>query len=123
MCKCKMIMRLIFITAVLSSCNIQKGTKNASKSSQSVISSVSVSNIQFVNHQLIITGKNLDQVKNIAAEGANINEVFTIESKSYSQIIANSIRNVSIGVNSVFNLVLANAEGAATFPVSFSLAD
>lgn len=98
---------------------------DGSNPSKQKISNAVVTNIQFLNNQLIITGSNLNIVSNIKTENADKSIVkdFVIESKSSTQIIANSTSPASYALKSLFNLVLSNATGAATFPINFSLCD
>lgn len=98
---------------------------NGNNPSKQKISNAVVTNIQFLNNQLIITGTNLNIVSNIKTENADKSIVkdFVIESKSSTQIIANSTSPASYAIKSLFNLVLSNATGAATFPINFSLCD
>ena len=81
-----------------------------------IISSVSVS-----NNQLVINGSNLQDAKNIKLIGTSFEENFTPESVSATSIIANGTRVITIGVGQVFNLIISNASGSATFQVDFSL--
>lgn len=114
---------LIF-TLFLSSCVVEKGDvkvniKKNSKTSQ--ISSANVSAISIVNNQVIVSGNNLSVVSGLKINGLAFNELFTIESKSANQIVANANRAFSFDVSKIFELVLSDAHGSAAFPISFDL--
>src|SRR5690606_36170291 len=70
---------------------------------------------------LIIQGEGLSGVKYVTVKGHGHNESFAIETNTGSQIIANGLKNITIGVGKVFSLVLADAFGAATYQVDFSI--
>lgn len=103
--------------------------KMSTPTTTDTMSNVSVSNVEIVNHQLIITGRNFTNVKKVKVEGPYLNEIFSIESISSSRIVANALKAMSFGVNGmfgvqgVFNLILSDAGAAATFAISFTLQD
>ncbi|WP_408097916.1 tail fiber domain-containing protein [Peredibacter sp. HCB2-198] len=80
----------------------------------------SVTNVKIVNDQLIVTGNNLDKVTLAKVEGST-NHEFQIESKSSDQIILNAKSALGFLVGQTFNLIISNAQAAATFPISFEL--
>jgi hypothetical protein len=80
-----------------------------------------ISNVQVQNNQLIVNGTGLSNVKTITLKNNSLNEVFTVESASANQIIANGAHNIAIGVGQVFNLILSDASAAATYQVTFTL--
>jgi hypothetical protein len=84
---------------------------------------IQVSSVSMVNNQLIISGSTLEKIKTVKLQNNLINETFSVESASDSQIIANSVRAFSFLTSGVFDLILADAYGAATFQVSFVVAD
>lgn len=109
---------------LVSSCIFSKGTITVNapnRTDGTVVSAASVTKVEIINHQLIVTGKNLDKIQNVKIEGTALNETFAIESQSTSQIIANSLNLVSIGVGGLFNLILSDATAASTFPIDFAL--
>jgi hypothetical protein len=111
---------LVLSFLLTTSCVFQKG-KVVIGAPNRPAGPISVSKVEFVNHQLIITGANLKNVYNLKVEGNAFNETFSIESKSANQIVANSLKSVSFGVGSLFNLILSDARAAATFQIDFSL--
>ncbi|MEA9355419.1 hypothetical protein SHI21_04380 [Bacteriovorax sp. PP10] len=95
--------------------------KEKPKATTSNVLNASISSVQIINHQLVITGAGLADVTNVKVGGNSLNETFSIESKSATQIIANSISIFSFDVAKVFNLILSDANASATFPIDFSL--
>lgn len=98
--------------------DIKRKTKSSSPSS---FSNASVSNVQIINNQLVITGTGLDSVSNVKVNENSLTQNFAIETKSATQIIANSISAFSFDVSKAFNLILSDASASATFPIDFSL--
>lgn len=80
-----------------------------------------IETVKVENNQLVITGNGLSNIKNVKLKGNSGEELFNVESASATQIITNSVRNMSIGVGQVFDLILADAYGSATYQVAFSL--
>ncbi len=87
----------------------------------STVSSASISSVQVINNQLVINGNGFSDVTNVKVNGHSLNENFTIESKTATKIIANSIRAFSFDVSKVFSLILSDANASATFAIDFSL--
>jgi hypothetical protein len=119
---------LLLTVFSLSGCIAGKGdikvdfkNRKSKTATSSTIKSASVSSVKIINHQLIITGTGLTDVADVKVDGNSLNEIFTIESKTATQIIANSIRAFSFDVSKVFNLILSDASASATFPIDFSL--
>jgi hypothetical protein len=82
---------------------------------------ISVAHVEVINNQLKITGLGLKNISSIKIKNSNLDEVFSVESATATEIIANSTHAISIGVDQIFDLILSNASGAATFPVTFTL--
>jgi hypothetical protein len=101
--------------------DIKINIKKRANTSESNISNASISSVQIINHQLVITGAGLADITDVKVGGNSLNETFSIESKSATQIIANSISAFSFDVAKVFNLILSDANASATFPIDFSL--
>ncbi|MBY0413027.1 MAG: tail fiber domain-containing protein [Bdellovibrionales bacterium] len=84
---------------------------------------INVSNIQVINHQVVITGTNLNTVKTLkVSEGASTSEL-VIESKSNTTLVANTLSNVSWGAGKVLDFIFSDAQASNTFNVNFSLCD
>jgi hypothetical protein len=79
-----------------------------------------VTRVQVQNNQLIVTGKNLEDV-NVAKVTGGTNHTFDIESRSSSRLVLNARSALSFLVGQTLNLIVSNAEGAATFPITFEL--
>ncbi|WP_408097051.1 tail fiber domain-containing protein [Peredibacter sp. HCB2-198] len=77
----------------------------------------SIANVKVQNDQLIVTGTNLDLVT--LAKVAD--HEFQIESKTSEKLILNAKSTLNFLVGSALNLVVSNANAAATFPLSFEL--
>lgn len=71
------------------------------------LSTSTVSNVQIINNQLVITGNNLSNVTNVKVKnsGLTFDEAFLIESISATQIIANGTKAIALSVNSIFDLI------------------
>jgi len=121
----------ILFSVIFSSCIFEKGTTVIDfgnkrdpyivKKNGGSIGTVdaTVSNVSIVNDQLVINGSGLDNVDSISLDSKS----FTIESKSSSSIVANGVAAFSFVVGQLFDLVLSNAYGAATYQVTFTLSD
>lgn len=113
----------ILILFLLGGCLSEKSALkiNISKKETQKKMSASVSAVQIINNQLVITGTGFTDVSDVKVNGQSLNQKFSIASKSSTQIIANSLSAISIDVSKVFNLILSNANAAATFQIDFSL--
>lgn len=112
------IILILELSLLLSSCMpIEKGVVKIDI--QKNLSSTRVASASIVNNQLIVKGSNLNVVNAIKINGDSFNELFTIESKSSNQIVANSNRAFSIDMTKIFELILSDASASATFPISF----
>ena len=109
----------LFFGCVPKNSSIAVNFNKPNKSSQSF--STNVSSVQIINNQLIINGNGLADVINVKVDGDSFSELFSIESKSATKIIANSDRAFSFDVSKVFNVILSDANASATFPIDFSL--
>jgi hypothetical protein len=84
---------------------------------------LAVNSVSVQNNQLIITGSKLSTIKTATLKNNSQTETFEVESASDSQLITNGVKNISLLAGSVFDLVLSDAYGSATFQVSFTLAN
>lgn len=118
---------LYILTALsLLGCITEKGDvainiKNRKSKTSSTLSSSSISSVQVINNQLVISGTGLDVVESVKVNGNSLNENFSIETKTATKIIANSIRAFSFDVSKIFNLILSDAQASTTFQIDFSL--
>ncbi|MEA9355886.1 hypothetical protein SHI21_06730 [Bacteriovorax sp. PP10] len=84
---------------------------------------VTVSNIQIINHQIVLTGTHLDSVTTFnVKEGATVTNL-QIESKSATSIVANTLMNVTFAAGKIFDFILSSASASSTFTINFSLCD
>jgi hypothetical protein len=83
-----------------------------------------VTSVSIVNDQLVVNGTDLTGVTNVRITGpSSFDETYSIESQSAANLIANGLGNVAFAMNGLFNLILTDAQGAATFQVTFTLQD
>lgn len=82
-----------------------------------------VTSVSIVNNQLIISGSDLKYATSVKVKGASFLEEFSIESISNNQIVANGLKNISFKIGQVFDLVISDTYGAATFTITFELQD
>jgi hypothetical protein len=115
---------LLSITLVaLSSCLFSKSSIEIKKGKliHTSASGISVSNIQIINNQFIVTGVNLGGVDEFQIkDGASVIDL-QIESKTATTIVANTLSNVTLAAGKVLDFVLSSVEASATFNVNFSL--
>ncbi|MEA9355756.1 hypothetical protein SHI21_06075 [Bacteriovorax sp. PP10] len=91
--------------------------------STSTALNATVSNIEVINHQIVITGLNLDTVSAFEIKEGATTTNLSIESKTSTKIIANTLANVTFAAGKIFDFILSNASAAATYTVNFSLCD
>ncbi|EQC44616.1 endosialidase chaperone [Bacteriovorax sp. BSW11_IV] len=82
-----------------------------------------VFSVSIENNQLIIQGEDLLSAKKVSVTGDSFSENFAIESVSASKIVANGLNNISFKVGALFNLIISDSYGSATFSVTFELQD
>ncbi len=102
--------------------NIEVTLKNPKKITTESLN-ITVSNVQVVNHQIIITGTNLTAVSNFKVKEGSTSNNLQIESQTSTSIVANTISNVTFAAGRVFDFILSSANASATFNVNFSLCD
>lgn len=83
----------------------------------------SIAHVQVINHQIIITGQNLDGVSEFKIKEGGVVTTTQIESQTSGRLVANTINNVTFAAGRVFDFILSNASAASTFNVNFSLCD
>ncbi|EQC44593.1 endosialidase chaperone [Bacteriovorax sp. BSW11_IV] len=87
----------------------------------SQIGRAQVSSVAISNNQLIVQGKSFLPVQKISITGDGFSEDFSIESITENKIVANGLQNISFKVGSIFNLVISDSNGSASFSVTFEL--
>ncbi len=102
--------------------NIEVTLKNPKKTTTESLN-ITVSNVQVINHQIIITGTNLTAVSNFKVKEGSTSNNLQIESQTSTSIVANTISNVTFAAGRVFDFILSSANASATFNVNFSLCD
>jgi hypothetical protein len=119
---------LFLILLLLQGCFLKGNTltiNNFKKNISTDLTSVNVSSVVISNNQLIINGSNLSTITNVNVKNTtlSVDQSFTIESKSSTQIIANAVTAANFAAYQIFDLVIGSADASATFPVTFSLND
>lgn len=82
-----------------------------------------VANVSVINNQLVLSGSKMAGVKTVTLKNNSQEEVLQVESASENQIIANGTKAISIVAGGVFDLILADAYGSASFQVAFTIQD
>jgi len=83
-----------------------------------------VSSVSIINDQLVINGTSLNGVNNVRITGpSGFDHTFSIESKTGSNLVANGLSALAFAMDATFSLILTDANGAASFPVTFDLVD
>ncbi len=88
--------------------------------SKVTVLNANVANVQVINHQIILTGTNLNSVTDFKIKNGVTTTNLQIESKSDTSIVANTISNMSFAVGTIFDFVLSNANAASIFQVAFT---
>lgn len=84
---------------------------------------ISVSNIQVIDHQIIITGVNLNSVEKFQLKDGSTLTSTQIESKTNTRLVANTLSSVTFAAGKLLDFILSDANAASTFAVNFSLCD
>lgn len=113
---------LVVMTGCIPKSSISITSTNTKKSASTSLAAT-VSNIEVINHQVVITGANLDSVTAFSIKEGATTTNLSIESKTSNMIIANTLTNVTFAVGKIFDFILSNANAAATYTVNFSLCD
>lgn len=114
---------VVFLFFVLSGCILgeKKLVVNINDPSSFSSLNTTITSVNIQNNQLIVNGTGLSTIKTIKLKNNSIDETFNVESAGASQLIANGIRNLSIGIGQVFDLVLSDAVGSAVYQVTFTM--
>ena len=97
--------------------------ESSSNDNSNAIAKAVISNVSIVNNQLVVNGSKMDSVSKIKVEGPGVNETFIKESGSSTSFIGNAGAAVAFAIGQVFNLIVTDAHGAATFQVTFTLSN
>lgn len=83
-----------------------------------------MSTVSLQNDQIVLTGENLTGVTSVKITGpSGFNEALSISSKTGDKLIASGLRAISFTVGAVFSLIIEDANGATTYPITFTLKD
>ncbi len=125
---------LITMSLLVSSCLLpnEKGkvSLNLSSSDQAARdagkesdSSLTVSNVELINDQIIVTGSDLSTVTKVKVSQSGTESILSIISQTASQLILSSSSKVGLALNTLMSLTLENAYGASVVEVTFNLPD
>ncbi len=81
----------------------------------------SISNVQLINKQFVVTGVNLDLIDKARMTGPGINEQLSFIGRTANQLILRLQGSFNIFVNSSLNLVLSNAYAQSSFNLNVTL--
>jgi hypothetical protein len=82
-----------------------------------------LNSVSIVDHQLIISGTDLSNITTATIKNETTQVDFEVESASETRLIANGKKAITLLAGGVFDLILSDAYGSATFQVTFSLND
>lgn len=112
---------IVFIVLTLSSC-INKISVSL-KNKKTTPLNATVSNIQVINHQVVITGTNLTSVSNFKIKDGGTDTTLAIESNDGTTLIANTLTDVTFAAGKILDFIISNANASATYTVNFSISD
>ena len=115
---------IILATLVsMSACipGVKGGKTNINVSSQ--VSKISVEKIEYKNNQIVIKGTNLSMVKKVSINGNSTNHDLSIVSETANEIVVEAASALKLTANVVYDLILADAWGQTSFPLTFDLSD
>ena len=113
-----------FILVFLLSCMPQGGNVSLGPGSQGAIGhGPEIDTISVVGAQLIINGRNFTGITYVTLKDptSGTAKPFAVKIANLTQLISDSIDTMSVPVNKTLELILANAYGQTTYPVTFTL--
>ncbi|MBY0414958.1 MAG: hypothetical protein K2Q18_12380, partial [Bdellovibrionales bacterium] len=113
---------IAFVISVLTGCISESQIKVKIGNVQDT-TSIKVASVRVVNHQLLISGSNLGDVVALQLVDGGATTDLHIEAKNKTSIVANTLSNITLAAGKVFNLILSDANAAASFNINFSLCD
>lgn len=120
------IIKFLFILLLISGCNFGKiGTitgPNINSGGIATGGSPFITSVTISNNQIVVNGSNLDNVT-IAKMSGDATHTFAIESKTFTELVLNAKSALGLVVDGTFDLIISNAYGAATFPITVVLQD
>jgi hypothetical protein len=119
---CLLISMFVFLSGCIGANKVEIKTKKSAKTKSQFLP-VSVTNVAIINHQVVISGNNLESISHFLIKDGVASTTLQIESKTNNKIIANTLSNVTFAAGKILDFILSNAEAASTFTVNFSLCD
>lgn len=101
--------------------NVNTGDSNSNQGSG--VSIYKVQAIQLKSGKLIVQGSNLHTVKNITLKSSNGSIALSKVSASSSELVAMGFDALKLITGKVYSLIIADAYGSSTYPISIELAD
>jgi hypothetical protein len=121
---CLIISSSVFLSGCFVANEVEVKTKKSSKTKSNFNNlPVTVSNVEIINHQVVITGTNLSAINKFVIKEGAVLSTLQIESQTSNKIIANTLTNVTFAAGKILDFILSNADAASTFTVNFSLCD
>lgn len=117
----KTLLKTLIFSILLSSCFFEQAKIVVTDKRE--IPNLAVTQFALVNNQFVISGKNLNRIKAIKITDGTTESTLAIESATSTQLVANTISNVSFAAGKVFNFIFSDASASTTYTVNFSLCD
>jgi hypothetical protein len=117
----KIFLTSLLILILLNSCNWDQSSSIKINKDPITHSRASLSQVQLINNQFVLTGANLNGVTSVKIIEGGTQTFLTIESSTATQLIANTLSNVTFTAGKVFNFILSSASASSSFVVDFSL--
>ena len=118
--------QLLFILLICTSCFFKSDRVHVSSSDEyegpikARIHTIKVLN----NQKLYIEGQDLDSIRQIRLKTpSGENHLFEIESQNSGQLFALGTQNIMLALNTIFSLVISDANASSTFSIEFTLQD
>jgi hypothetical protein len=83
----------------------------------------SIDSIAIIEGQLVLKGKNLDQIKTLKMNGNSVSASLMKVSGNASELLAMGLSGIQLAMGKVFNLIISDAYAQATFPIEIELID
>nr|BDT27755.1 hypothetical protein BHI3_12210 [Bacteriovorax sp. HI3] len=84
---------------------------------------IAISDVKIVNHQIIVTGKNLSNISTFKIKEGTNTISLAVESKQSTRLVANTNSNVVFSAGKIIDFIFSTAQASSVFSVNFSLCD
>lgn len=114
----------IFLTGCFFQSKISVNFKGNNNESRATLLKAQITEIKFLENQLILDGQNLSKIKKLKLVNSSDEYLFDIQSNTDNKIIANSKSAAVFSLGKVFDLIIANSNASTTYTtINFSLCD